>query len=127
MVTLNRQSLTYTLCTSPLSLLFEPCQSLTNKVVVHFLSSNIESAYHVAGYLRHEFAIIAVMSLCRNITCESIPGSPLHIHLSMGRGESLRMRLTSSLQVSRIGECFCCYGNEKVNDTCFGLQHILYD
>ena len=55
MVTLNRQSLTYTLCTSPLSLLFEPCQSLTNKVVVHFLSSNIESAYHVAGYVRHEF------------------------------------------------------------------------
>ena len=43
------------------------------------------------------FAIIAVMSLCRNITCESIPGSLLHIHLSMGRGESLRMRLTEVL------------------------------
>ena len=72
MVTLYRQSFTYTLCTSPLLLLFEPCQSLTNKVVVHILSSNIESAYHVAGYLRHD---------CCNYCCDVIvPQYPMRIN-----------------------------------------------
>ena len=44
-----------------------------------FFSGNIvavQSAYHVATYLRHNFLIIAVALSCCDIMCASVPGFP---------------------------------------------------
>ena len=82
----NRQCLTYTLGTSPLSLLFQPCRGLTNKVAAHFFISNIVAAclsqpitcVHNC-FMTLAFAIIAVMSW-HDINCESVAG---YIHHSV--------------------------------------------
>ena len=37
--------------------------------------------------------MVSAKSLCRDITCESVPGSPPPFYFSPGRGESLGTRL----------------------------------
>ena len=85
MVTLNRQSLTYTLCTFLLSLHAEVSTTKFQLTFSVLISNQPITWLHNCVTT---FAIIAVMSSCRDITCESIPGSPPPFLFFVGvRGE----------------------------------------
>ena len=76
MAIVNRQSLTYVLGTSLLSLLLELCQGLTDAVTAHlFYGISVAVRASQSRGCMHNcittFVNIAVMSSCHNITCES--------------------------------------------------------
>ena len=75
MVTVKRKSFTYVLGTSLLSLLFERCRDLNDVITAQLFKilQLSESAYHM---LHNCITSFAVISSCRDIMCESIPGSP---------------------------------------------------
>jgi len=63
------------------------------------------------------FAIVAVTSTCRDIMCESIPGSPLRFNFLSERGESLGTRLpvcyTLKVSCDFIGETMTRFEHQQ--------------
>ena len=119
--TVDRRSFTYTLCTSPPSLLFKPCRGLTNEVAAHFFSSRYRSYLSqpimwlhncVCNYCcdivlpRYHIRIDTRLHLSQPITwlhnCVTtfaiiaviLSCCDITLYFSSGRGESLGMRLT---------------------------------
>ena len=85
MVTVSRYGVTSTLGISLPLLLFKPCRGLTNEVAAQFFSNIIAQPIM---WLHNCITTFAVTLLCRDIKCESIPGSPPPFLFFVGaRGE----------------------------------------
>lgn len=114
MVTVNGQSLTCILGTSPMLLLFVMSYaevSLTQSQLTFFTSEGVQVSLSCGYIIASWIAIIAVMSLCCNISCNNYQALPIFfIFIGGGGGESLGMRLSvQNLALTCLNICFLSF------------------